>query len=82
MKKYIWMSSAAVVIGALRVSLLNFAQKDHIFSCSRLYKNISSNNKVENRDILQLFFTCIRTERVRKMFIIFSILNEFSCGNI
>ena len=29
-----------------------------------------------------IFCTCIRTERVRQLFIIFLILNEFSCGKV
>ena len=33
-------------------------------------------------DFLQFFCTSIRTERTRKMFLIFLILNEISCGKV
>ena len=36
----------------------------------------------ESRDFLQLFCTCIRTDRVRKMVIIYLILNEFLCSKV
>ena len=36
----------------------------------------------ESRGFLQLFCTYIRAERVRKLFIIFLILNEFSCCKV
>ena len=36
----------------------------------------------ESRDLLLLFRTCIRTERVRKLFSTSLILNEFSCGKV
>ena len=36
----------------------------------------------ESRDLLRLMCSFIRTERVRKLFMIFLILIEFSCGKV
>ena len=36
----------------------------------------------ESPDLFSLFCTCIRTERVRKLFITSLILNKFSCGKV
>ena len=46
-----------------------------------IHLNLLCHNEIyqggESRDFLQLFCTCIRTVRVRKMVIIFLILNDF-----
>ena len=36
----------------------------------------------ESRDFLQLCCTCIPTDRIQKLFIIFLFLNNFSCCKV
>ena len=36
----------------------------------------------ESQELFWLLITCIRTERVRKLFITSLIFNEFSCGQV
>ena len=51
-------------------------------TCWAVFESDAKLQGGESCDFLQLFCTCIRTERVRKMFIIFLILSEFSCSKV
>ena len=54
-----------------------------VFMHANIYSRTKQKQGRESRDLLCLFYTCIRTERVRIFFLFTSLIhNEFSSGKV
>ena len=63
-------------------SLIRVFLKDQVTSMLTAKTHVRLGQGRESRDLFWLFCTCIQTEGVRKLFITYLILNEFSYGKM